>query len=198
MKLKSNVIILAAGQSSRMGHPKSLLPFRGKTLLDFQIDSIQKMGVKPIVVLGYHHSQIQTALPNLEKHARLVINPNPEQGQFSSLLFGLKSSKPAATFILPIDTPAPAEVTWDKIESHLNSYSVVVPRCKNQGGHPVLLSSDFVNDLCSKEIPETEKRLDLQIKKLKTENYFALSTEDPAILVDLDTPDEVNLYFKCL
>jgi molybdenum cofactor cytidylyltransferase len=198
MKLKSNIIILAAGQSTRMGQPKALLPFKAKTLLEFQIDSVISMGIKPVVILGYHFQAIEKAIPDLKNRAETIINPHPEQGQFSSILTGLKHGSPKPTFILPLDTPAPLQDTWEQLESHLNSYYVVVPKFDGRGGHPVLLSSAFVSELCEGEIAESEKRLDLQIKKLKPESYFSLTVKDPGVLVDLDTPAEVARYFKCL
>ncbi|MFM8313716.1 MAG: NTP transferase domain-containing protein [Deltaproteobacteria bacterium] len=198
MKLKSKTILLAAGKSTRMGTPKPLLSFHGKTLLQFQIEKIKSIGSDPIVVLGYHSHDILKAHPNIEKNCQILVNPYPEHGQFSSLLLGLKTVHTESVFVLPIDTPAPQPGIWKSIQDKIADFWVMVPKFDTRGGHPVLLSSFFVKHLLESTIPASEQRLDLQIKKLSTVKYGTTCISDPSILVDLDTPQDLETYFKCL
>lgn len=82
-------LILAAGASTRMGRPKALLELTNKPLLSEHIHRLQRVGLRPRVVLGYHGTQIQDALHLPDE--LLIFNPSPEQGQFSSLRCGLRA-----------------------------------------------------------------------------------------------------------
>ena len=196
MVLNSKIVILGAGQSSRMKQPKALLPFFGKTLLEFQIDSVAKMGLVPLLVLGNQVEEIRNTIRDLDSRAEVILNPHPNRGQFSSLKLALKKTGNSSVFVLPLDTPAPEENLWIILEEHLRGHDCVVPNFKHRGGHPVLLSSVFCRALCSQEIPEDEQRLDLQIKKLNKNRYLSVQCELSSILVDLDTPAEYEDYFK--
>lgn len=192
--LKSRVIILAAGNSTRMGSPKALLNLQGKTLLEFQLDALSLQPQKPIVVLGLHSEQILEAIPDLKNKANLAVNRNPELGQFSSLKLALSELNNEATFVLPLDTPAPGSNVWMEIERAIENFSVVVPNFHGRGGHPVWLSADFTEQLLRDGIPNSEQRLDFQIRKIKKELYRAVSVSDPSILIDLDTPEDLSAY----
>jgi molybdenum cofactor cytidylyltransferase len=194
MKLKSKIIVLAAGLSSRFGNPKPNLKILEKTLLQHQIDSLLELTESPLIVLGFRSKQILEAHPDLTKNCKIIINPYPEQGQFSSLRLALEKTSGESVFILPIDTPAPKKEIWFHLENNSNSAWVVVPKYQGKGGHPVWLSSKFVEQLLSKTIPAEEQRLDIQIRNLKTLQYNAIEVGDPSILVDLDTPSDLESY----
>src|SRR5262245_23895815 len=81
-------VILAAGASSRMGRDKALLPWQGGTFLSAAIRALQPMTDLVIVVAGANAGEL-TPIVNANA-AFLVVNPDPEQGQFSSLRIGLQ------------------------------------------------------------------------------------------------------------
>lgn len=196
MVLNSKIIILAAGQSSRMTQPKALLPLFGKTLLEFQLDCVAKMGVVPLLVLGNYMQEIRNAISDLDSRAEIILNPHPNRGQFSSLKLALKKVGDSSVFILPLDTPAPEAGLWKLLEGNLKEHDCVVPNFKQRGGHPVLLSSVFSRALLSEDIPEDEQRLDLQIKKLDKHKHLSILCNHASILVDLDTPSDHEAYLK--
>jgi molybdenum cofactor cytidylyltransferase len=81
------VVILAAGQSSRMGQPKLLLPWGESSILGHLIKQWQQLGAKQIrVVCSPNDSGINAELNrlNFPPSAR-VVNPNPQRGMFSSI-----------------------------------------------------------------------------------------------------------------
>ncbi|MCG3221740.1 MAG: NTP transferase domain-containing protein, partial [Candidatus Heimdallarchaeota archaeon] len=83
------VIILAAGESQRMGELKGLLDYKGKPFLSFQIEQIEKIGFwEIIVVLGKDFKVYQDKIPEL-KDIIITVNPHPDKGQFSSIQYGL-------------------------------------------------------------------------------------------------------------
>lgn len=88
-------IILAAGQSVRMGTPKQLLPYGATHLLGHAVLSAAKAGFSMVhVVLGCHAEQISSTLPGLGAHA--VINPDWREGMASSIRCGLASALEAS------------------------------------------------------------------------------------------------------
>src|SRR6476659_4936271 len=81
-------VILAAGASSRMGRDKALLPWRDGTFLSAAIRALQPATELVIVVAGANASSLEPIADS--QAAFLTVNPNPQQGQFSSLLVGLQ------------------------------------------------------------------------------------------------------------
>jgi molybdenum cofactor cytidylyltransferase len=83
-------LILAAGESSRMGQDKALLRYRGRTFLESALATLHDAGIDRVtVVLGHHAEEIQRAV-NIEG-TEIVINPDYRRGQTSSLQAGLKA-----------------------------------------------------------------------------------------------------------
>lgn len=194
----NKVILLAAGDSTRMGRPKSLIQIHGKPLIELQIDAICGLNKFPIVVLGKLHDQILQELPHLKQKAKFLRNSNPDEGQFSSLRIGLLEAGQEPVFVLPLDTPAPPKEIWNALEKELKEHQVVVPRYLNKGGHPVLLNRDFVRKLVGGSIPIDEQRLDLQIRQLDPEQVCKVWVPSNSITVDLDTPQDLEAYFHRL
>jgi molybdenum cofactor cytidylyltransferase len=76
-------ILLAAGESTRMGRLKQLLPWDGTPLIAWQVGQLQEAGADDVVVvLGHEAEQIRSAVP---EPARVVINPDYKQGRATSL-----------------------------------------------------------------------------------------------------------------
>jgi molybdenum cofactor cytidylyltransferase len=87
--MNTGIIILAAGNSSRLGKPKQLLDFQGSTLLEKTIQAAERTSFAPIVlVLGAYTDEI---LPTIkELNINYVINDNWRDGMSSSIKAGLK------------------------------------------------------------------------------------------------------------
>src|SRR5512146_3123970 len=109
-------VILAAGESSRMGRDKALLPWRGSTFLESAIASLQPHSELVIVVAGKNAERLRPLVD--ASGAFLVVNPSPEQGQFSSLRVGvqevLNRGRDAALLTL-VDRPSAASKTIQQL-----------------------------------------------------------------------------------
>lgn len=138
-------IILAAGEGSRMGRTKQLLPFRGKTLLEWVVESALASSLHRVVVVVGH--QAERIAPLLQgRPVELALNPQYRRGQSFSLQCGLRLLGPesdAALFLLgdqPLITPA-------LIDTLVRSYQaspapIVMPMYRGRRGNPVLFDRE--------------------------------------------------------
>lgn len=106
--MKTGVLILAAGSSSRLGTPKQLLKFQEETLLSKTIKSAQEAISGPVlVVLGSHSDLIKSSLKI--DGIRWIVNQNWESGMASSLHEGLtfleENYDPDQVLVLLSDQP---------------------------------------------------------------------------------------------
>ncbi len=90
-QVKCGIVILAAGASRRLGEPKQMLSYRGKTLISTAVETAFATGLEPlIVVLG---AQIDSLIPELEPYdLKIVVNEHWQEGMSSSLRIGLEAA----------------------------------------------------------------------------------------------------------
>ena len=137
-------VILSGGASRRMGSPKALLPFQGRTFLEHLIEATvhPKIGARR-VVLGPDAQAIRSTIPvNPEE---IVVNEKWQEGQLSSIQVALRSL-PAGTdgmLLALIDHPlVSAALIAVLIERfYSETKSIVLPVYKSRRGHPVIFSS---------------------------------------------------------
>jgi molybdenum cofactor cytidylyltransferase len=142
-------IVLAAGGSTRLGRPKPLLPWQGRTLIEHVVRQAQTIGLDDlIVVTGAAGDQVAQAVGD---HARVVLNPKWMDGQSSSLQVGLRALRPhaaAALFILADQPDLRPEVArlliarWQATRA-----PVVVPRYQGRRGNPAIFDRATFGDL---------------------------------------------------
>ena len=185
-------ILLAAGASSRMGRPKPLLPFQGETFVDNQIALHCAFSAQVFVVLGHYANEI-AAGANLSENAVLLINPEPERGQLSSLQCGLRAL-PAhieAILIQPVDSPGVAPATllamcqaWDNAAATPPDF--VIPTHDGRRGHPVLMRTAIATELLALLDGATAR----DVIHAHRDSTLFVETADPAIHRDIDTPED--------
>jgi CTP:molybdopterin cytidylyltransferase MocA len=126
-------IILAAGDSSRMGRPKALLEYRGRFFIENVCAALRLAGIEErVAVLGRDAAAITSAWkPAGEK---VVVNPEPDLGQISSLRAGLLAADPGAEafMVCLADQPTVAPGTYRELIAFwvLHKDAIVIPRCK--------------------------------------------------------------------
>jgi len=143
-------ILLAAGLSRRMGQPKLLLPLGGRPVVRHAAESLVAAGISPLlVVVGGQRAGVESALAGLP--VAFVVNPNPEAGQASSLVAGVKAL-PAGTASVIValgDQPhLPPEIVRDLRYALGGTGRVIaVPRYHDGLGNPVLFRSEVFAEL---------------------------------------------------
>ncbi|MDD4004987.1 MAG: nucleotidyltransferase family protein [Elusimicrobiaceae bacterium] len=136
-------LILAAGESARMGEPKALLLYRGETFLSAVHAAAKAGGAgQVIVVAGIHSAQIGRRLPAAD--AVMAVNPAPQGGMISSVRTGLRAVRETASgvFIALVDQPfVTAEVFAGLAAEHAQTPdAVVIARYRGKKrGHPIVL-----------------------------------------------------------
>ena len=138
-------IILAAGQSSRMGAFKPLLPFGDKTVIEYTIDYLRLGGSETIIVVVSNRAdEIRAHLQNAG--VVFATNPEPHSAMATSIICGLAAlpHEAQAVIITPVDHPAvPHEVVSQLINAWREGAGLVIPTNANRGGHPVLIDLSF-------------------------------------------------------
>jgi CTP:molybdopterin cytidylyltransferase MocA len=144
-------VVLAAGRSRRMGAFKPLLPFgTEKTVAESCVGNLIAAGVEEvIVVLGHRAEELRARLSHL--HVRVALNEAAGSEMGVSIARGVAQVSPAtsAVLITPVDYPAvPPKVVGELIEAHRRGGArIAVPEWQGRGGHPVLVSLDFREEL---------------------------------------------------
>src|SRR5690242_2936856 len=151
-------VILAAGESSRMGRDKALLPWPKtdtpvlgphSTLLSSSIRALSDPCDLVLVVAGANAERLRPVVYGCG--ADLVVNPDPERGQFSSLLVGLQEvlnrGRDAAMVTL-VDRPPLQSATLSALVAAFLSRPhdtwAVVPGFRGAHGHPILIGREMI------------------------------------------------------
>ncbi|WP_207510402.1 nucleotidyltransferase family protein [Longitalea luteola] len=85
----TDIIILAAGASTRLGQPKQLLPWQGTTLLRHAVETALAVATNPVVITGANAEHLATAVD--AGRAKIVYNPDWQEGIASSIRCGLQA-----------------------------------------------------------------------------------------------------------
>lgn len=204
------LVLLAAGESKRMGRPKGLVPCGGIPWLEHQVNAFcGALGGRVLVVVGYHKAEYFAQMPWLGAgrsdwsdfaggRVRVVENPAPQWGQFSSLQCGigrLIEEGEKACLLLPLDAPlAGTEVLSALVDGARPESWVAIPTCRGRRGHPVLLRGPFLRRLLALDPGAAEARLDRQIATLPAGRLVLVETGEPLIRLNLNTPADFQAF----
>lgn len=152
-KINCAAIILAAGQSTRLGKPKQLLKFKGKTLLQNAIDSARQAGLQPIItVLGSYTELVLSETDT--KEAIIVRNDNWQTGMASSVMAGIvaiENDFPAteAAILMVCDQPYVDGMLLNELVSkHQNTgKSIIASQYDKVLGVPALFHRSLFKEL---------------------------------------------------
>ncbi|MCC7520251.1 MAG: NTP transferase domain-containing protein [Flavobacteriaceae bacterium] len=191
--LTFSTLILAAGKSSRMGVPKWGLAYDlQSTFLEHLIQVCHDAGSKEIVVVVNEEDQklLLKQFSILPHAARYVINAHTEWDRFYSVKLGLQQlSNSPAVLICNIDNPNIEVGLIQKLIAHQNDAPCVYPVYRNQGGHPLLLSSRIIHDI----LETSENQLHF---KTFLQNYHRkrVEVQDARILLNINSPEDYQKY----
>ena len=181
------ILLLAAGESSRMGRPKQLLMYKGQTLLQRSIDAaVAVKAGSVLVVLGANASIIESSVSL--KNVYVTINDQWKEGMATSIKAGIKfliENKIAvdAILILMVDQPY---IDSDLLEEIIHTYrtsgkKIIYCSYREGKGPPALFDKAMFEDLLQLEGNQGGKRL---IEKYSDQ---ATSVEFPLGYIDIDT-----------
>ena len=151
-------VILAAGESRRMGRDKALLPFGPENFLDHLIAVLQGEASPLLVVLGHHAEQIESRIARAGG-VEIVRNPDYALGQLSSLQAGLRAlaNQPVAgALVCLVDHPA---ITKEVVRTLLDRFGsrgarILIPTSNGRRGHPVLFAASLFQELLDAPLEE--------------------------------------------
>jgi molybdenum cofactor cytidylyltransferase len=193
-------VILAAGDSSRMGRDKALLSWPpsgagsapGETFLSAAIRLFAPY-VDVVLVVSGRNERILAPIV-YANGASLVVNPDPDRGQFSSLKAGLqevlKRGRDAAMITL-VDRPPVRPETIQTLEAAFeqalhNRKWAVVPEYQGKHGHPVLAGREMIEAFL--RAPDSSNAREVEHAHQAAIEYLPVA--DPLVAVNVDTPEQ--------
>ena len=184
-------ILLAAGESSRMGRLKALLSWRGQPLLRHQVSALLDGGAaRVVVVLGHRAEELCPLLEDLDG-VDWVINPDYPQGKTTSIKAGLSTldrQMADEILLLNVDQPRSAADIAQILRKHrAEGYAITIPTCGGKGGHPIVLSARLLDELLA--IDEETQGVKAVVQR-RPEAVLRFPLENPEILLDLNTPEQ--------
>jgi molybdenum cofactor cytidylyltransferase len=184
-------VILAAGESRRMGSDKALLPWRGRTFLEAAIASLQPVTDMVLVVAGKNAEALRPLVDAVG--ASLIVNPAPERDQFSSLQVGLQevlNRGRDTAFLTLVDRPAAEGATLQQLrQAYLESESrvwAVVPEYAGRHGHPIVFGREMISALLHEPVESNARA----VEHAHREHILYLAVDDPLVAENIDTPEE--------
>jgi molybdenum cofactor cytidylyltransferase len=193
-------VILAAGESSRMGADKALLPWppattgqppSKNTFLSGAIRSLSLSTDFVVVVAGKNETSVANVA--YAEGASIVVNPDPDRGQFSSLQIGLHEvlnrGRDAAMITL-VDRPpaksATIQILRDAFEAAGNDVWAVVPEFSGQHGHPYVAGRELIEAFLQAAASATAR----DIEHAHQAHILYVPVDDPLVAVNINTPED--------
>jgi molybdenum cofactor cytidylyltransferase len=190
-------IILAAGQSSRMGRAKALLPMSpNETFLERVASTLLEGGVDDvIVVVGADAAAIGDAVVRRGLSVRLVENQDWAKGQLTSLNCAIRAiDRPGvrAAMVTLIDVPL---VRVSTVRLLLNEYRrgsalVVRPERNGKHGHPVIFDRALFDEF-RRANPERGAK---EVIRAYSAEQLNVDVEDEGAFIDIDTPADYERW----
>jgi molybdenum cofactor cytidylyltransferase len=183
-------IILAAGESRRMGYPKPLLEIGGRTFIEQIAETMLTVVSRLVIVLGAHRDRVRAAIP---RDARIAVVDNPDylRGQLSSLKVGINAIQPDSIGALVQlgDHPLVRVETFRSIVDYYGRTDkpIMIARHEGRRGHPVVFGRAVFSELLS--APEEEGAR--YVVNADTSRVEYADLDDPGINLDLDTPADL-------
>jgi molybdenum cofactor cytidylyltransferase len=186
-------LILSAGASSRMGRDKALLPWRDGTFLSAAIRALQPATELVIVVAGANAPSLEPIVNS--NAAFMAVNPDPQQGQFSSLQAGLRDvlnrGRDAAIVTL-VDRPPAAVETIQQIKAAFLAAGeqvwAVVPEYGGKHGHPFVIGREMIESFLRAPVNSSAR----DVEHANQAHILYVPVNDPLVAANVDTPEDFD------
>lgn len=193
-------VILSAGESSRMGRPKALLPIDGVRFIERIVATLKSTRVDEIIaVLGHNAEEMRQKVSDLP--VKIVVNQDYKQGQLSSLIAAIRSIESGenhhrvdAILVHLVDHPY---INVDLVNLMIDRFYetkqlIVVPRYRGRRGHPVIFSRALFAELLAAPLDQGAKT----VVHAHRDQTLEIDTDDAGVTVDIDTPEEYRKHIK--
>jgi molybdenum cofactor cytidylyltransferase len=189
-ELPTAIVLLAAGGSARMGRPKQLLPFHGRTLLRHAAETALETPCRPVVVvLGAGVEESRAELAGLDLHA--CEHPNWQTGMGSSIKLGVRRALElapdlAAVLITLCDQPLIRAADLGRLldATLMSARPIIATRYPGSPGVPALFTRPTFPGLLAIDDAAGAKSL------LLAAGDRVLTVPIPSALTDVDTPED--------
>ena len=195
-RMSIGAVLLAAGAGTRLGgRPKALLELGGVPIVLRQLIALSGAGVDELaIVLGHHAASIMPVIEHFP--VTLVHNPQPEDGQVSSLRLGLAALNPNLDAVLVALTDQPL-ITEQDITAVIGAFkkrpagtSLVVPHCAGQPGNPVMFSAAVREQILAGDV-------NVGCRQWRRQNPTAVAsfdTDNRRFILDIDTFEDIEQF----
>ena len=198
-KLRLAILILAAGEGSRLGgYPKALLKKDGGTLLKRFIHSIQAFDpIETLVVTGFYSDEVEAEMQSIQKGIQSpttwIRNSNPDAGHSSSVRVGLESlqSDYDVLLIALCDQPniggQEIGLLLEQFNQRTANQEIVLPMVSGQRGNPVLFSKEVIKRVLAIPGMVCRPYMDQHPELVKV-----FETDKHAYVLDVDIQDDIQ------
>ena len=181
-----SAILLAAGESNRMGQPKQLMPFGQSTIVERTIDNLLNSAIsETIVVLGYKDEEIRKTIAG--KPIKIAMNPDYQQGMSTSIIAGLKQvdKRARAVLIALGDQPfVNSQTITSLVEAFIaNNRGILIPVYQGRRGNPVIFAIEYKGELLNLKGDVGGR----EIIKLHPDDVLEVAVDCEGVLLDIDT-----------
>jgi molybdenum cofactor cytidylyltransferase len=193
-------VILSAGESSRMGRPKALLPVDGVRFIEKIVSALKSTDVENIVVvLGHKAEEMRQKISDLP--VTILVNHDYKQGQLSSLQVAIRHLESSSEgspvdgiLVHLVDHPYISATLVDLMIDRFYETKklIVVPRFQGRRGHPVIFARPLFSELLAAGPDQGAK----PVVHAHHDDTLEIDTEDEGVLIDIDTPEEYRLHVK--
>lgn len=180
-------VVLAAGESRRLGEPKALAQLGPRCALEHLISALSVLEPRPLVITGAHDTEMRARLGSL---GTWLLNTRWSTGRTSGVLLARTHLPDSDLLIAPVDVPLVSRATVARLAQAWHDAGEpemgwLAPRLGDRGpfGHPVIVGRALLGAL--------EDGKELRSLRERARPLLSLAIEDPAIVDNLDTPADL-------
>lgn len=182
-------VLLAAGESRRMGAFKQLLPLGGKTFVEHCVDQLLASPVdEVIVVTGHRRADVERAVG--DRPVRFAHNDDYRSGMASSIKCGIRAaSETSRAFVIAlVDQPqVDAGAVGALVRAHEKQQpAIVVPTYHGKNGHPILVDARLKQEILSMDVGGGLRR----VVRAHAGEVVRVEVSSPAVVTDFDLPED--------